>query len=687
MNWNITFAPFLPLPLVIGLCLLGLALVAVSIFVRARGWPIRALSYLLLSAAMFNPSLHSEDREYLPDIAVAVIDRTQSQQIENRPQQTDEAEAALRKTIGNLGNMDLRIVDATSNFTASNDGTRLFEALDRALADIPPERYAGAIFVTDGQVHDIPADAQKARLAGPLHALITGHRNERDRRIVLEQAPRFGIVGKEQTIKFHVEERGGPGTPVSVSIKTGNADPQAIDVMPGESVEVPVLVDRGGQNVVDIAAAPMDGEVTLQNNRVMSVTEGIRDRLRVLLVSGEPHPGERTWRNLLKADASVDLVHFTILRPPEKQDGTPIKELSLIAFPTRELFVDKLDEFDLVIFDRYQRQGVLPLAYLANVADYIERGGAVLIAAGPDFAEPEGLFNTPLGTVLSTPPTGNVLEGPFKPKLTVKGERHPVTAGLPGSEGKEPTWGRWFRLVETTEGDGEDLMSGLEGKPLLVLSRKGEGRVAQLLSDHGWLWARGYDGGGPQTELLRRLAHWLMKEPDLEEEALRGHQENNQLVVQRRTMADAAKPVQIATPSGKNETLTLKQESPGVWAARMPVNEAGLYRLSDETLDAVAVIGNADPKETADVVATDEKLAPTIRSLGGGISWLADNNGLPRIVKVDPGRQSAGSGWLGLRANGAYRIRGLMDIPLFATMAALGLLLLVLTGMWYREGR
>ena len=111
----------------------------------------------------------------------------------------------------------------------------------------------------------------------------------------------------------------------------------------------------------------------MQNNRAIAVIEGIRDRLRVLLVSGEPHPGERTWRNLLKADASVDLVHFTILRPPEKQDGTPIKELALIAFPTRELFVDKLDQFDLIIFDRYRRQAVLPMAYLHNVADYVPR--------------------------------------------------------------------------------------------------------------------------------------------------------------------------------------------------------------------------------------------------------------------------------------------------------------------------
>ena len=95
---------------------------------------------------------------------------------------------------------------------------------------------------------------------------------------------------------------------------------------------------------------------------------GVRDRLRVLLVSGEPHAGERTWRNLLKSDASVDLVHFTILRPPEKQDGVPVDELSLIAFPTRELFIEKIEDFDLIIFDRYRRRGILPSLYLENIA-------------------------------------------------------------------------------------------------------------------------------------------------------------------------------------------------------------------------------------------------------------------------------------------------------------------------------
>ena len=156
----------------------------------------------------------------------------------------------------------------------------------------------------------------------------------------------------------------------------------------GEKVEIPVKVDHAGPNIVEIEAEAAPGELTTVNNRAVLTVEGVRENMRVLLVSGEPHAGERTWRNMLKSDAAVDLVHFTILRPPEKQDGTPINQLSLIAFPTRELFQEKLDQFDLIIFDRYQRRGVLPLLYLENVAHYVERGGAVLVSAGDDYASP-----------------------------------------------------------------------------------------------------------------------------------------------------------------------------------------------------------------------------------------------------------------------------------------------------------
>ncbi|MDE2445777.1 MAG: hypothetical protein KGO94_06340, partial [Alphaproteobacteria bacterium] len=517
-----------------------------------------------------------------------------------------------------------------------------------------------------------------------------GSKTESDRRMVIDKAPRFGIVGKEQIVQFHVEESNGDKTPVEVTIAIPGGERKTVLIEPGIVSDWPVMLDHAGQNYIEFSVPVREGELSKENNRAVAAIDGIRDRLRVLLVSGQPHPGERTWRDLLKADASVDLVHFTILRPPEKQDGTPTKELSLIAFPTRELFLEKLSQFDLVIFDRYQRQAILPDEYMANVAAYVQKGGAVLVSSGPDFAEPDGIYTTPLADILAAAPTGEITEAPFKPTLTTQGQRHPVTRGLPGAgdgkPGSVPTWGRWFRVIDTNPNpEAQTLMAGANDKPLLVLAHQGQGRVAQLLSDHGWLWARGFEGGGPQTELLRRMAHWLMKEPDLEEEKLSAIQKGDALVIVRQTLADKAADVTVTTPSGKTEKVQLKSTGNGLFTGTLVVKEAGLHLLNDGKLTAAAAVGTGDAKEAADIRATAEKLAPVAKATGGGIAWIED--GKPTIGKSTNGQLMAGSGWMNIHANNQFRVTAIRQISLFSTLLSLALLLLVTCTMWFREGR
>jgi hypothetical protein len=700
MAWHIAFSPLVP-PLLLAIAgAIGVVLIFLAWRGGLRGAALRLLALAAFILALLGPSLQREDRAPLPDIAVLVKDESQSQAIGNRRQRTDEATARIAAEAKALGNLDLRVVSARSGVTSGEDGTRLFRALRDALSDIPPERFAGAILITDGQVHDVPEGQPLPGYAGPIHSLITGERSEIDRRIALVHVPKFGIVGQELKIRFRVDDHNAPADqgPVEVAISIDGNASGTMSVMPGQLAEASVKIGHGGQNLIELSIPEIKGEITLQNNRAIVSTEGVRDRLRVLLVSGEPHPGERTWRNLLKADASVDLVHFTILRPPEKQDGTPIKELSLIAFPTRELFVDKLSEFDLIIFDRYQRRGVLPMAYIANIAEYVERGGAVLVNAGPDYASALSLYNTPLSTVLPAIPLGDVISEPFKPEVTAKGERHPVTRGLPGAgrrdaQGKlveEPSWGRWLRLIKAEPREGDVVMSGADDQPLMVLSRSGEGRVALLLSDHAWLWTRGFEGGGPQAELLRRMAHWSMKEPELEEEALSGRQQGNDLIIERRTMADRAADVAVTSPSGKTTVVKLDQRQPGVFQGRLTVAEAGLHRLTDGKLSTVAAAGSADPRESGDVVATEAVLAPVAAASGGAIMWLDNGAGrtaVPRLAMVRPGRSMAGSGWLGLKANNSYRVKEIARFPLFGSLISLALLLALVSLMWYREGR
>ena len=411
---------------------------------------------------------------------------------------------------------------------------------------------------------------------------------------------------------------------------------------------------------------------------------GVRDRLRVLLVSGEPHAGGRTWRNLLKSDASVDLVHFTILRPPDKQDGVPVTELSLIAFPTRELFMEKIDDFDLIIFDRYKRRGILPGVYLDNVRRYIEEGGALLVAAGPDFASADSIYRSPLAAALPAEPTARVIEQGFTPAITDLGQRHPVTAGLapPGLPGD---WGRWMRQVELTPQRGHVVMSGADDKPLLVLDRVGEGRVALLASDQAWLWDRGFEGGGPQLELLRRLAHWMMKEPDLEEEAIWAETTGQSMRIIRRSLEQGLGAVQVETPSGAVVDLPLVETRPGQFEARFDGPEIGLYRLTQGTASAVVGLGPAAPREFVETLASDQPLAAVLAAGRGGYVALAD--GVPQLRDVRPGRPAVGRGWIGLTPREAYETLSLRQVPLLPAWLVLLLATALITAAWLREGR
>jgi hypothetical protein len=693
MRWSVEFIPFVPWPVLWALAGIGVLLFALLLWRARRGALLRGLSYALILLAIANPHLKQEDREPLSDVVAVVVDDSQSQTIAGRDERTEAIRKDLEERFKSLPNLDVRWVHSTSTTSDSDrDGTMLFTDLGRALADVPPDRLAGAVLITDGNVHDVPGSAAALGFEAPVHALITGKEGEFDRRLQVLKAPRFGLVGGQQRIELKVTETAPSksGDAVKLTITRQGDTPETRNVRVGETVEVPVRVDRAGANIVEIEAEAAPGELTSVNNRAVLTVEGVRENLRVLLVSGEPHAGERTWRNMLKSDAAVDLVHFTILRPPEKQDGTPINQLSLIAFPTRELFQEKLDQFDLIIFDRYQRRGVLPLLYLENVARYVEHGGAVLVSAGDDYASPLSLYRTPLGQVLPAVPSGRVVEEPFKPKLSTLGEKHPVTRDLPGA-GENPSWGRWFRAVGAEPRDAEVLMQGPQGMPLLILGQRGEGRVALLLSDHIWLWTRGYEGGGPYTDLLRRLAHWLMKEPDLEEETLKATSRGQTLTVERRSIKDAVDEVTLTAPSGKQETLTLDRSGGGLWRKSIPALEQGVYRISSGELTSVVTVGNANARELAAVTATDKPLAPLLEETGGGGFWLGrtkdEAEPLPRIVMMRSGHVMHGGDWIGLHKRDAYHVKGVRLFPLFTGFLALGLLLGLIALTWFREGR
>ncbi|MBO0733555.1 MAG: hypothetical protein J2P49_04410, partial [Methylocapsa sp.] len=640
-QFNISFTPLLPWLLLAVLAAAAAVLIGISLYARARGTTLRALGLFLLLAAMAGPALVKEERNPLKTVVAVVVDRSGSQTIGERPAQTGKARAGIEKSLNALGDIETRIIESGGG-ESDADGTRLFSALNAGLADVPPERIGGVFMITDGEVDDVPKDPAALPFKAPLHALITGHEGERDRRIELLEAPRFGIVGKEQTIELKVLDTAEGSDPVVLKISRDGNPLATMAAVPGERIRIPVKIEHGGPTVIEIEAEALPDELTAINNKAVVTIEGVRDKLKVLLVSGEPHAGERMWRNLLKSDPNVDLVHFTILRPPEKQDGTPINELSLIAFPTADLFGRRIKEFDLIVFDRYSNQSILPLIYFDNIVRYVRDGGALLIAAGPDFASPEGLYYSPLGRISPVRPDGTLTEQAFRAAITRDGAKHPVTRGLPGAAETPPAWSEWFRQINADVTHGTNLLSGAGGKPLLVLSREGNGRVALLLTDQMWLWARGFEGGGPHLDLLRRLAHWLMKEPDLEEEALRAIVRGHGIEIERQSLKGDFPPVAVTAPSGATQTVTLAPAAPGLSRATVNAAEMGLYRISDGSRKVLASVGPENPREFQEVVSTPEKLRPLAETTGGTVRRIGNGKvgdvSLPRIIAVGESR-------------------------------------------------
>jgi hypothetical protein len=678
-----------PLALLWILVAAAIALTAFAFALRAPGAWARGVAFAIILLAIADPLIVHEMHQGLPDVVALVVDHSQSMDVRGRRQQADAAAEQVRKALAADNSLEVRRAEVTTR-PGEDTGTQLFGAIQSALASAPPDRIAGAIAITDGEAHDAPTNGKRA-LNAPLQVLIAGQHDERDRKLTISSASRFAIVGQDAEITLRVDDFGAPAGFANVEVRIDGVSAGTRAVPVGRSTTIHVPVRHAGENVIEVEAQPGPAELTMQNNRAVIPVTGVRDRLRVLLVSGEPHAGERVWRSLLKADPSVDLVHFTILRPPDKQDATPIDELSLIAFPTRELFVEKLNSFDLVIFDRCNTGGglsLIPLAYFENLARYVENGGALLIASGPEFADQLSIYRTPLAAVLPAQPTGDVIAQPFKPLVTDAGLAHPVTRDLPGANanGKPPSWGRWFRLVGTSKVSGETVMAGPDNRPLLVLDRVGKGRVAEFLSDQEWLWARGFEGGGPQAELLRRLAHWLMKEPELDEERLSATIINGQIAIERHTMAPQAKPVTLTYPSGRKAAINLHKIEPGLWRATANAGELGLYRLTDGTLNAVTAAGPLNPKEVADMRATDAILKGPAEATGGSIHWLADG-GIPDIRRVEPAATASGTHWIGLRRNGAYRVTSVEQTALLPPWLALILLIGTLLFAWRMESR
>ncbi|MCH4093706.1 MAG: VWA domain-containing protein [Acetobacter peroxydans] len=721
LSHSVTFEPLVPLWLLGVSALLALALCIVGLWRASRsGALLRLGAALVILTWLAGPQRLHENRHPLPQTALLLVDHSGSMSLGQRNAIARQAADILAHA--RAPGLEFRIVNVREN---GHDGTRLFEALDQAAADIPPARFAGAVMLTDGQNLDTPdtipdrlrpAESGSRHTILPLHVLLSARDEETDRRLEVLEAPPYAIAGQDAHLRVRVQDAGPDthdGTPATLSVRVNGEPARTVPVQTGSTQDITVHVAHPGPMLVSLAVSPLEGEVsTLNNQTVVSIT-GIRDRLRVLLVSGTPNQGERVWRRLLKADPAVDLIHFTILRPPEKDDGTPLSDLALIAFPVRELFQEKIRQFDLIILDGFENRHILPRLYLENIADFVRQGGGLLLTTGPEFVGPGSLQDTPVGDVLPAhvPFENSIITQRFRPTLTATGRRHPVTAALPGapqglpaqatsrdapSEGSAAegtgAWGPWYRALRPDRTRGEVLMNGPDGAPLLLLDHVERGRVALLLSDQIWLWSRGEGGGGPQAELLRRISHWLMKEPELEEEQLSASLSDGVLSITRHSVSTtASSTVSVTAPSGTSQSVSLRPDpqDPGTFRATLPATENGIWQISDGTHTTYAAPVQADPAEFATLRATASRLENIASQTGGGVFWLGDSPDSLRVPSARVTRSSDlhGADWLAFPARGAHTVIGRTAAPLLPTWVYLLLALPLILGAWWREGR
>ncbi|MDE8348600.1 MAG: hypothetical protein POG74_03835 [Acidocella sp.] len=661
----IIFIPLLGWPVLIGLTALSTLVLLLGLFTRARGTLWRLAGFGLLLGLLAGPQLLRQTTRPLPDVALVALDQSQSMQIGNRTAMGHAALANLQAQVAKLPGLALRVVAVPP---ADAGGTSLFGAMSEALANIPPAQLAGVVVITDGQISDVP---KALPFTAPLTALLTAKAEETDRELRLVAASTYGLVGKNASLQLEVFDHGAvdhaasdDGLLVPLRVAEDGVPIWQGMAPVGQMVSVNVPVRHAGPAVVTASAEVLPGEVSPVNDQVAFTLNGITKKLEVLLISGNPNQSERSWRLLLKSDPAVELVHFTILRTPGEAVEAPPGAVALVPFPVAQLFDIDITKFDLIILDEFDSDGLLPPEYLANIARYVQDGGALLVQVGPEFEGTQSLAGTFLGAVLpALPAAPGTVTAPFSPHVTGIGARHPVTSPLAGM-----TLPTWQRLEAATTLSGDVLMTGgAENWPLLVLASEVKGRVGMLLSDQLWLWSKGDKHDGPALPLLRRVVHWLLREPALEPEFLAAKITDGNLNITRQTLgASNPGPASITLPDGQLVTLALRQTAPGVYSASQPAATPGVWRVSEGGLSAYAAVSLANAQEFQDLAASGVPLHKVAREV-----WLG-REPVPDLASM-------------LKRRGATQVTGTRDVPLLPALPAMLLAIALLAAGWWRE--
>lgn len=648
---------------------LALALVMVALRIGSI-W--RVVAVCAIALLILNPVRVTQTRKAEPNIALVVVDDSPSQLLGNRKAQTDEALKALETKAAAIPNLKLHVVRLSDTVRPPVKETTLWSVMAQQLTSIPAHRLAGVLLLTEGQVHDIPSsesDAERDAIRQtlhqrPLHVLLSGSPDEYDRWLELGDTPRFGTVDSNLPLQVTAHSNRSGDGPFTLTVHHTDGTRESFPIAAGESRAIPFTLKHTGDNMVLLELSGSEEELSTANNRQVVRIHGTRNALRVLLITGKVYPGQRVWRNFLKADPSIDLVHFNILRNVQDEDGVPVSEMSLIPFPVDELFGEKIERFDLIVIDQFTGGGLIPRPYLNSIAQFVNNGGALLFVPDPEKAFAGDLMGSDVRGLLPLNWEKEPREQTFTPALSEAGRKHPVTAAL-GLENPKRKAGNWYRFLQA--GQPEDtafsLLQTPGAEPLLVLNKHGKGRVALLLTDQLWLWARGHDGGGPFQMLVRNMIHWLLGEPDLEDTALSARIDNRTLHIHYRSVRGSVVTLTVRSPSGAERQVMVTLNQNGEGSETVPAEEAGIYTVSDsDGRQAYAIAGEATSREWQRITQDATTLQPVADLARGGVYPLTQDT--PNLGMIDAGADAAGNHWTGLVDNRAFSVTGTERTPL-----------------------
>jgi hypothetical protein len=597
-----------------------------------------------------------QTKKPINDEVAIILDNSASQQYSGKLKRSEDVLESLRERIAEIPSLTARVY-SLSEFQNSDDelsgdqSTRLLPALRKILSNLDEDRLSGVIFLSDGQVSDSEettgselAQNINKHINKPFSVALSGNDSDLDAWITLNNYSKYGKVGSNAQITFtpHYSDNNGAGINnisgvVDVLDDAGNVV-ESRQVSYGKQVQITLPITKPRLNRYLLALRPVSGELSRINNMLPIELNGIRERMKVLLVTGKIYQGQRLWRNFLKSDPSIDLVHFNILRDVSDNPSAPEYELSLIPFPIFELFGEGIHKFDLIILDQYQGNFQIPEIYLNQVASYVTQGGSLLYVAGDSPDATMAIENSEFQSVLPIVPRGESILRSFKVKPSGLGISHPVTGNFAPNLGSSASWQR-AEKVGSIKKNAQILLEDETANPILAMAEFGKGRSATLLSDQLWIWSVNHQGGGPFQQLARNIIHWLLREPDLEPGQIQASITNNQLTVSKDNPYHLDDEILNITPLFKTQNneqskalqlVKSEGDKPSKLAAKITIEPDNAYIISSGEISKLVIPDIAGEQEVQNLLDDENSLEHLTEKTGGIIRQFSagDNNNI-----------------------------------------------------------